>query len=159
MGTRLIRAGVGVTMCYDAALCAVVPRADRLWLPTDAIGTQAFLARVGTRQLIEECARLEIPVSVLATSDKLMPGGDLRLPGWAERDDWLLWEDPPDGVRLESQFLEFVAVDLPNVFVTEIGEESVAALHIRALRVEAAHACGSRSRAKLSHTVIVDSGP
>jgi len=147
MAKRLIRAGVRVSLCYDAGLCAAVPRADRLWLSTEAIGTQSFLARVGTSQLVEECARQDVPVSVLATSDKLVPGGELRLPEWAARDTWLLWEDPPDGVRLESQFLELTAVDLPDAFVTELGTETIADLHLRALRVDPASAFDHAARA------------
>jgi len=145
MARRLARAGIPVTMCYDAALLGLVPRADRLWLSTEAIGAGAFLARRGTRSLLQECARREVPARVLATSDKLVPGGDLRLPAWCERESWLLWEDAPEGVRLESQCFESVPLELAGAFLTEVGLESTSALHLRALRVEAAPPCRARS--------------
>ena len=141
MARRLSRAGVAVTLVYDSAVLSLVPRVDRVWLSTEAIGAGAFLARAGTRALIEECARRDVPVRVLATSDKLVPGGRLELPGWAEREGWRLWEDAPEGVRLESQFYETVPtalLELVGGFLTEIGPEAVAAMHVRALRVEAA---------------------
>jgi translation initiation factor 2B subunit (eIF-2B alpha/beta/delta family) len=119
---------------------SIVPRVDRVWLSTEAIGAGAFLAHLGTRSLIEECARRHVPASVLATSDKLVPGGALRLPAWAGREGWRLWEDAPEGVRLETQFYEAVPtalLDLVGGFHTEIGAESAAAMHVRALRVEA----------------------
>jgi Initiation factor 2 subunit family len=145
MARRLARAGVSVTMAYDAALPSLVPRADRLWLSTEAIGAGAFLARCGTRNLLEECSRRDVPAAILATSDKLVPGGDLRLPAWCERETWPLWEDAPEGVRLESQCFESVPLELAGIFLTEVGTETASALHLRALRVEAAPPCGAPS--------------
>jgi len=139
MARRLSRAGIAATLVYDAALLSIVPRVDRVWLSTEAIGAGAFLARLGTRALIEECARRHVPATVLATSDKLVPGGALRLPAWADLENWRLWEDAPQGVRLESQFFEAVPTalfDLVGAFHTEIGAETAAAMHVRALRVE-----------------------
>ncbi|MFN0007450.1 MAG: hypothetical protein ACKVXR_06035 [Planctomycetota bacterium] len=144
MARRLSRAGIPVTMTYDAALLDLVPRADRVWLSTEAIGAGAFLARRGTRCLLEECSRRDVPTRILATSDKLVPGGELRLPAWGDRDPWLLWEDAPEGVRLESQCFERVPLDLAGGLLTEMGFEKPSALHLRALRVDAAPPCGAR---------------
>jgi len=152
MARRLSRAGIPVTMSYDAALLDLVPRADRVWLSTEAIGAGAFLGRRGTRSLLEECSRREVPAKILATSDKLVPGGELRLPAWGERDTWLLWEDAPEGVRLESQCFERVPLDLAGGLLTEIGFETPSALHLRALRVEAAPPCGTRIPVSSAHT-------
>ena len=140
MARRLSRAGIAATLVYDAAVPSIVPRVDRVWLSTEAIGAGAFLARLGTRSLIEECVRRHVPASVLATSDKLVPGGLLRLPAWAGLEGWRLWEDAPEGVRLEPQFHEAVPTELLELvggFHTEIGAETAAAMHVRALRVEA----------------------
>lgn len=142
MAERLAPAGIPVTLCYDAALPANLPRTDRVWLSTEAIGSDALLACVGTRHLVEEADRWEVPVQVLATSDKLMPGGELSLPRYCERDAWLSWADAPAGVRLERQSYEAVSLDALPQFVTEIGAETATALHLRALRVEAAAPCG-----------------
>ena len=126
--------GVRLTLVYDAALPGLLGRADRVWLGTEAIGAQAFLAAVGTRLLLQEAERLEVRSAVLATSDKLMPRGALAPPAWGARDGWLLWEDAPEGVRLESQPYEPVALDLPEFFITEHGAGSATDLALRALR-------------------------
>jgi len=156
MARRLAHAGLRVTMVYDSAVLGLVPRVDRVWLGTESVGAGVFLARTGTRLLIEECARRDVPVQVLATSDKLVPGGALRLPSWCEEEDWRLWEDPPEGVRLESQTYESVPIDLldhAGGFLTEMGPETPAALHLRALRVDAAPPCGAGAeRARASTT-------
>lgn len=152
MARRLARAGIPVTMAYDAALIGLVPRADRLWLSTEAIGAGTFLGRRGTRSLLEECSRREVPTRILATSDKLVPGGELRLPAWCERETWLLWEDAPEGVRLESQCFEPVSLELAGPFLTEIGLEPASALHLRALRVETAPPCGARTPVHSAYT-------
>lgn len=141
MARRLSRLGIQVTLCYDNALANNLPRADRIWLSTEAIGVDAFLARVGTTRLLEEAARLSVPALLLATSDKLMPGGHLFLPAWCERDTWILWEDPPEGVRLEPQPYEAVPLDMAGAVVTEVGLESPAALHLRRLRLETSPPC------------------
>lgn len=152
MARRLSRAGIPVTMTYDAALLDLVPRADHVWLSTEAIGAGAFLARRGTAGLLEECSRRGVPTRILATSDKLVPGGELRLPAWSERDTWLLWEDAPEGVRLESQSYECAPLDLAGGLLTEIGLETPSALHLRALRVNAAPPCGARRPLQSANT-------
>ena len=150
MARRLARSGIPVTMAYDSALVGLVPRADRVWLSTEAIGAGLCLGRIGTLALLEECQRRDVPVRLLATSDKLVPGGELRLPSWSERETWRLWEDPPEGVRLEPQMFERVPIDrveLAGGFLSEHGRETAAVLHLRSLRVDAAPACGApRSR-------------
>lgn len=148
MARRLARGGIRVTMVYDAAVAGLAPRVDRVWLATEAIGAGTFLARKGTRILLEECARRDVPARVLATSDKLVPGGALRLPAWGERERWRLWEDAPEGVGLESQVFEIVPIELLELvggFVSEVGRETAAALHLRSLRVETAPPCGTGS--------------
>lgn len=137
MARRLVREGVRVTLTYDAALHMDLGRADRVWLGTEAIGADAFLARVGTRALLAEARRLEVPTYVLATSDKLTPRGELTLPEWCAHDRWLLWENAPEGVDVESQAFETVPLDLPTAFATECGLESAASLSLRSLRTDA----------------------
>jgi hypothetical protein len=138
---RLAAAGVKVRYVYDAELAGLLARADRVWLGTEAIGVEGFLGRVGTRLLCEEAERREVPVLLLATSDKLVPGGALELPAWGRREDWLLWEDAPAGVRLEPQPYEIVPHELCGGILTEGGLESAATLSMRRLRVEPQPPC------------------
>ncbi len=146
MAHRLSRSGLAVGICYDAALIDALDRADRVWLGTEAIGAEGFLGRVGTRSLLDEAVRREVPVQLLATSDKLMPAGELALPNWPERDTWLLWDDAPENVRLETQCFEITPLDLVEHIITECGCESPARLSVRALRAERPAACGEGER-------------
>jgi hypothetical protein len=67
-------------------------------------------------------------------------GTDVR-----ERITDLGWLDAPEGVRQESQTYEAVSLDTLPSFVTEIGAETATALHLRALRIEPAAPCASRT--------------
>lgn len=141
MARRLADDGLPVRMVYDSALFASLPHADRVWFGAEAIGSEAWLARVGSGALIEEARRLDVPVEVLATSDKLIPGGALELPAWGVSDRWMLWEDPPPGVELEAQPYEAVPLDSAATFVSEVGRESGSELALRSLRTEPVAPC------------------
>lgn len=136
MADWLAAHGVALRLVYDAAALGEAVRSDRIWLGTEAIGAHAFLARVGTVQLIEEAHRQGVPVIVVATSDKLMPQGQLDLPRFCQRDRWLLWEHAPEGVEVASQFYEEVPLALADYFATEYGAERVAELSLRCLRTD-----------------------
>ncbi len=79
-----------------------------------------------------------MPTAVFATSDKLTPRGKLTLPAWSERDSWLLWENAPEGVRVDSQAFETVPLELVDTFATEAGLEGAADLSLRSLWTEPA---------------------
>jgi len=151
MARRLASAGVKVRYVYDSLLAALLPRADRVWLGTEAVAPEGFLGRVGTRLLLEEAERRDVPSLLFATSDKLVPGGRLDLPAWAEGDAWLLWEHAPDGVRLEPQPYERVPHALVAGILTEQGLETAASLSLRRLRLECAPPCGTSGRSSSGH--------
>lgn len=138
MARRLMHDGIPVHLVFDVALGARLGEVDRLWTGTEAIGGGSLLGRVGITLLMEEARRREVPVEVLATSDKLMPGGEIAAPAWSAEDTWLLWESAPEGVRVDSQMYECVPADLVSRFVTEAGRERAAELALRALRTETA---------------------
>jgi translation initiation factor 2B subunit (eIF-2B alpha/beta/delta family) len=69
-----------------------------------------------------ECAReLGVATTVLATTDKLTPGGDLRLPDWASGEAWHLWESAPKDVEVEAQPFESVGLEWVDGVATEVG--------------------------------------
>lgn len=134
MARELAPLGVPITLCYDVALVSKVAEVDRVWIGTEAIGPDSVLARIGTRELFEEARRREVPTFVLATADKWMPRGEVSLPRWCEKEPWLLWENAPEGVELESQAFERVPLSLVDHFATEVGLESASEFSLRALR-------------------------
>lgn len=121
LARRLVASGMAVRFVYDAALVTAVRRADRVWLGTEAIGRSAFLGRVGTSALVERARDLGVPVALLATTDKLMPQGEVVLPTWAEAEAWHLWESAPRDVEVESQPFESVGLEWLGGVATEAG--------------------------------------
>ncbi len=121
LARRLVASGMKVRFVYDAALVAAVRRADRVWLGTDALGTDEFLGRVGTGALVECARELGVPTTVLATTDKLTPGGELELPTWADGEAWHLWESAPKDVEVEAQPFESVGLEWVDGVATEVG--------------------------------------
>ena len=135
LARRLNKAGLHVRYVYDSALSGWAARADRIWLGTEAIGAEAFLGLMGCANLCEQARQQGIPVAVLASSDKLLPGGmSLATPDWGQNSTWQLWGDAPEGVRVESQPYELVSVDLPNLFVSESGPATAADYSLQFLR-------------------------
>ncbi|HJP00924.1 MAG TPA: hypothetical protein QF764_04080 [Planctomycetota bacterium] len=134
MASRLAAAGLAVRLVHDAALLACVRDADRVWLGAETVGAGCFVARVGARALLEEARRQEVPSAVLATSDKLAPEGEARLPDWCEGEPWLLWHDAPEGVVVERQLYERVPLGLVDDWLTEVGLERPADIFVRGLR-------------------------
>ena len=72
---------------------------------------------------------------MLATSDKLVPGGEVITPSWAADEPWHLWEGAPRDVTVESQSFEVVPVGLVDVFATEMGVMGAGELAVRGLRL------------------------
>lgn len=134
LATRLAEAGVRVHFFYDCGLLERLSHVDRMWLGTEAVGAESFVAVVGTRALLESAERLEIPRTLLATSDSWMPEGELKLPEWGTADTWLLWERAPMGVEVECQPLETVSLSLMNQISDEHGLGRPSDLALRALK-------------------------
>ncbi len=136
MARRLEHLGLNMRLAYDAAMPNLVVGADRLWMGTEAIGADALLATIGTGNVVQAAQKNQVPYTVLATSDKLVPMGDLRLPEWAEKETYLLWEAPVSGLQVESQFYERLPIQGTFVFATEFGLQSPAELALSALRTD-----------------------
>ncbi|MDP6407987.1 MAG: hypothetical protein QGI46_01280 [Planctomycetota bacterium] len=133
MARRLSAAGLGVRLVHDAALTGCVAEVDRLWMGAESIAPGCFVARAGACSLLEEARRQEVPGAVLATVDKLAPGGEALLPAWCDAEPWLLWHDAPPGVVVERQLYERVPLGLVEEWLTEVGLERPADLFIRGL--------------------------
>lgn len=133
LARRLVAGGIPVTFIYDAAIVGAVQRADRVWLGSDAIGSETFLGRVGTRALLERAHDLDVETALLATSDKFVSAPRPAPPAWAAAEVWHLWEGAPAAVRVESQAFESVPLDLVHVFATEAGAFSAGQVRARML--------------------------
>ncbi len=121
LARRLVASGLSVRFVYDAALVDAVKRVDRVWLGTEAIGRTEFMGRLGTRAVLERAHDLDVPSAVIATTDKIVPGGHVTAPAWSADEPWHLWEGAPDGVTVESQSFEAVPLELVSAFATNEG--------------------------------------
>ncbi len=122
LARRLVASGMTVRFIYDAALVHAAGRVDRIWLGAEALGERTFLGRVGTHSLLNRAADLDVPVAILATSDKRVPkGASLEFPRWSAEEPWHLWEGAPRDVVVESQSFEEVPLDLVATIATEHG--------------------------------------
>ena len=149
MAERLSERGIAVTIVRDAALVEALPRADRVWLASEAIGAAQMYAPIGAAALVLEAEREGVPVQILASAATLVPGGELV----AVPDDWCkspedarLARELPPHARFEDAVVEELALDLPLEFLTEIGFEEPHELALRALRLERAPRCGQDQR-------------
>lgn len=131
LARRLSAGGIEVSFVYDAALAQSLERADRVWIGSDAIGSHALVARIGTRALIERATQLGVDVAVLATLDKFTGQARPELPGWAAAEPWHLWEGAPPSVSVESQAFELVPIDLVRAFATDAGVLSASDVRAR----------------------------
>jgi hypothetical protein len=141
MARELAERDVQVRLVWDAVALASAPGADRIWLGTDALGPGRFIGLVGTELLLGEAKRAEVPVDLLATCDKWVPGGELALPIWGADETWNLWSQAPQGAALESQPYESTSWDLVGACMTEHGLETLADFSLRGMRTDTASAC------------------
>lgn len=136
MVRRLQHTGLSMRLVYDVALPHELTQADRVWMGTEAIGPASMVALKGTSGWLAEARRRQIPTTVLATSDKLMPGARLELPAWAASESYLLWDGPAEGLTVDSQFYEHTPLDGQALLATEWGLRTPAQLALQALRTD-----------------------
>lgn len=159
LAQELSEGGVRVHFHYDGGLVARLGHVDRVWLGTEAVGAQAFVGLIGTRNLLREARRLEVPITLLTTSDALVPGGELQLPPWGEQNPWLLWESAPAGVEVQGQPYEAVPLALIGQVADEHGMGRPAELALRALRTDEAVLPAAPQPARAALHSPLDSDP
>ena len=121
LARRLVDAGLQPTICYDVSLAAEVHAADRVWISSEAVGGQEFIAPAGCALLLARAREAEVQCELLAPSDARTPSGRAELPTWNDDGDWLLWEDAPSSVRLEAGVFERVSLGLCRHVICEDG--------------------------------------
>ena len=136
MVRRLEHTSLSMRLVYDVALGAELPQADRVWLGTEAIGPASMVGLKGTGALLTEARRRQVPCTVFATTDKVMPGARLELPAWAQRESYLLWDGPAEGLTVDAQYFEHTLLDGQALLATEVGLRTPAQLALQALRTD-----------------------
>jgi translation initiation factor 2B subunit (eIF-2B alpha/beta/delta family) len=121
LAERLVRAGIAVDYYLDAALSHAIDRAAIVLVGADAIGSDFFINKSGTRLVLAAAAQARVPAYVVATRDKLAAPAVwalLRLPEHAPAE---VWPDPPKGVAVRNRYFELVPCSLATAFLTDLG--------------------------------------
>ena len=126
LARRLDGTGLRVTLTYDAALVQRISEGDRLWLGTEAFDGEGFLGRVGATLVCDAAEVAEVPVELIATSDKFLRGKRAAPPAWCERESRLVWDELPADVEVDSQAWERTPLALVRHLITERGRTSPA---------------------------------
>lgn len=137
----LLAQGCSLTFVADAALPAEVARADAVWLGTEALGSEGFLAPTGTSTVLREAARREVPATLVTMSDQWAPQGQVRLPEWGQLEAWRLWEDAPPRIDLRAQPFEVVAWHPHLSIASDCGLQGHAEFAVSAMDVTDPHDC------------------
>lgn len=130
VAAELARAGIDVTLTYDAALPGLVREADRLIVGADSICTRGLVNKAGTGVLVREADRAGVPADVLAGTDKLLPPSYRKRPPLTAAGR--LGHRLPAGVHEAAPLFECEPLDPIDRVVTEQGawtpEETLDAL-------------------------------
>ena len=121
LASRLAAAGIFVAYYTDAAIGQSLDSADAVLVGADAVASDWFLNKSGTRMLAGFAAQRGVPVYVLAGREKFAaPAVAAELPatGGAPAE---VWSDPPFGVAVHNPYFERVPLELIAGIVCDIG--------------------------------------
>jgi translation initiation factor 2B subunit (eIF-2B alpha/beta/delta family) len=121
LASALAEATIPVTFFTDAALGTALGHADIVLVGADAVGSNAWINKVGTRPLAAAAQHAGLAVHVLATSDKLVAP---RLWPHISRPDAPaseVWETPPAGIEVRNPYFESIPLDLAATVITDLG--------------------------------------
>lgn len=116
----LASTGIPVTLCTDAAIAHVLAehRLDAVLVGADAIGPDGTLVnKTGTRAAALAAAREDIPVRVVASTDKVSPADSLSL----EAGDPVAVYDGPAALTAINPTFDRTPPDLVSAILTERG--------------------------------------
>ena len=121
LAARLATTGVPVTLFSDAAIAHALSTSDAVVVGADAVCSDWFLNKSGTRMLAAAAAQLGVPVYVAATRDKFVgPPLESRLLD-REGAPAEIWESPPPGVEVRNPYFESTPLDLVTTVITDVG--------------------------------------
>jgi translation initiation factor eIF-2B subunit delta len=121
MATHLAERGIAVTFYSDAAVGHALEGADAVLVGADAISSDWFLNKCGTRMLASAASVRGVPVYVVASRDKfVVPQVASRLiirEGAAHE----IWQAPPAGIAVRNPYFETTPLDLLTSVITDAG--------------------------------------
>jgi translation initiation factor 2B subunit (eIF-2B alpha/beta/delta family) len=121
MATTFAQADIAVTFFSDAAIGQAVDAADAVVVGADAIASEWFLNKVGTRMLAATAMSVGVPVYVIATGDKFC--APVLSPFILPRDGAAheIWNAPPRNVTVRNPYFERVPLEMIVALITDGG--------------------------------------
>ena len=121
LAATLAHAGIGVTLFSDAAIAEAVHDADAVVVGADAVTSEWFMNKVGTRMLAAAAVMVGLPVYVIASSDKFC--APALSPFIVPRDGAAqeIWDSPPSHVVVRNPYFERVPLELVVAVITDGG--------------------------------------
>ena len=120
LASALGLAGVPTWLVVDAALPMLLSQAAALWLGADAVTDRGAVVAVGGFAVALAARESSVPVYVLATRRKFLPGTTAALQ-IEERPPAEVWEAPTAGVRPRNVHAEMLPLELLRGVVVEDG--------------------------------------
>ena len=121
MAGALARAGIHVTLFSDAAISEALSASDAVLVGADAVTSDWFINKVGTRMLVASAAPLGVSVYVIASRDKFCGpalASHVIAPDGAAGE---IWDEPAPGVVVRNPYFERVPVDSVLAVITDGG--------------------------------------
>jgi translation initiation factor 2B subunit (eIF-2B alpha/beta/delta family) len=121
LATTLAANGVDVTFFGDAAIGHALERADALVLGADAVASDFFLNKSGTRMLAAAASQQGLPCYVVATRDKFVSRETAPRLQPREGASSEIWSKAPPGIAVRNPYFEATPLDLVAGLVTDLG--------------------------------------
>lgn len=121
LASRLASSGIVVTCFSDAAIGQALGVADGMIVGADAVASDWFLNKSGTRMLAAAAGQQGVPVYVVATRDKFVGHGVAARLAMREGAPEDVWESPPAGVTVRNPYFEPVPLELVTSLITDLG--------------------------------------
>jgi translation initiation factor 2B subunit (eIF-2B alpha/beta/delta family) len=121
MAETLAEGGIAVTLFSDAAIAEAVHDATAVVFGADAVASDWFMNKVGTRMLAAAASMAGVPVYVIASADKFC--APALSPCIRPRDGGAdeIWDAPPARVVLRNPYFERVPLELVVAVITDGG--------------------------------------
>ena len=119
-----VLAGVGarVELLSDAALSAVIPQVDAVLVGADAVSDDWIVNKVGTGAVCALALHLNVPVYVLAGSEKRLSAVDFARLHWSDGPPSDLLSSALTGVTVVNPYFERIPMSLVSHVISDTGQ-------------------------------------
>jgi len=121
LAAQLASLEIPVTCYADAAIGHALNDGDAVIVGADAIASEWFLNKVGTRMLAAAASQRGLPVYVVASRDKFVSAVLAERLVVREEASSEIWSEPPAGVTVRNPYFERTPLDPVTAVISDIG--------------------------------------